>query len=81
MLKTMIGGGVKNVCKSFGKDQQLYLFAMGILILLIKTLIVQWTYNQVWPKLVLNSGNNPRQFIPLTFYEALLFVLLFEFLF
>ena len=37
----MVGGGVKKMCKSFGKDEQLYLIAMGILIILIKTLVVR----------------------------------------
>ena len=77
----MIGGGVKKMCKSFGKDEQLYLISMGILIILIKALEVQWTYNQIWPKITMNSGNDPSQFVPLTFYEAFLFVLLIEFLF
>ena len=77
----MIGGGVKNMCKKVGKNNQIYYFAIGVIILLIKTFIVQWTYNQVWPKLVLNSGNNPKQFTQLSLYEAYLFVILIEFLF
>ena len=62
----------------FGKDKQWYMLAMATVILLLKTFIVQWTYNQVWPKLVVNSGNDPSRFVPLTFYEAFLFVILFD---
>ena len=68
------------MCKSFGKDEQLYLIAMGILIILIKTLVVQWTYNQIWHK-TWCCNKDPSQFVPLTFYEAFLLVLLIEFLF
>ena len=81
MLGNLVGGGIKSTCKEFGKDKQWYMLAMASLMLLLKTFIVQWTYNQVWPKLVVNSGNDPSRFVPLTFYEAFLFVLLFEFLF
>ena len=77
----MIGGGVKNMCKKVGKNNQIYYFAIGVIILLIKTFIVQWTYNQVWPKIVSNTGGDNSQFTPLTFYESLMIVILFSFLF
>ena len=81
MINNMVGGGLKNISKSLGKDGGLNLFILAIFILLLKTIIVQWTYNQVWPKISYNSGNNDKQFSPLTFYEAFLFVILIEFLF
>jgi hypothetical protein len=80
-MNDMIGGGFKNMCKDFAKDSHITLFFMAVLIVLFKTLIVQWSYNQIWPVLVVNSGNSASKFKPLTFYQALLFVLLIEFLF
>tara|TARA_Y100000287_G_C14025323_1_gene258946 strand:+ start:384 stop:626 length:243 start_codon:yes stop_codon:yes gene_type:complete len=80
MLNSMVGGGVKKMCKSFGKDEQLYLIATGILIILIKTIVVQWTYNQIWHK-TWCCNRDPSKFEPLTFYEAFLLVIMIEFLF
>lgn len=76
----MIGGGLKSVSKDMGGNKQLFMFAMGMLILLLKTYMVQWAYNKIWPKLVVNSGQDPSRFTPLNFYEAFLVVILFSFL-
>ena len=81
MINNMVGGGLKNMYKSLSKDGDTNLFLLAIFILLLKTIIVQWTYNQIWPKISYNSGNDPSKFSPLTFYEAFLFVILIEFLF
>ena len=56
------------------------LMVFGIVFLLLKAWIVQWSYNQVWPRLVAYSGSTAEKFRPLTFYEALLVVILFTFL-
>ena len=80
MISKMIGGGLKSVSKDMGENKQLFMFAMGILVLLLKTYMVQWAYNKIWPKLVVNSGQDPSQFTPLNFYEAFLVVILFSFL-
>ena len=77
----MMGGGIKSKCKEFGKDKEWYMIGMGVIIILLKTLVVQYTYNQIWPKLTMNSGLDPSRFVPLTFYEAFLFVIFIEFLF
>ena len=57
------------------------IFFMIVLVLLIKAYVVQITYNMMWPKIVENSGGDTSRFKPLTFYEALLMVILFSFLF
>ena len=54
---------------------------MILLVLLIKAYVVQLTYNMMWPKIVENSGGDTSRFKPLTFYEALMMVILFSFLF
>ena len=76
----MMGGGLKKRLEKMTGDSQLNLLCLGVLLLLLKTFVVQWTYNMIWPKLMVNSGNDISRFAPLTFYEALLFVLLIEFL-
>jgi hypothetical protein len=84
MLGNMMGGGIKSKCKEFGKGKEWYMLGMGAVILLLKTLIVQWTYNKIWPKLTMNlmvSNQELSRFVPLTFYEAFLFVIFIEFLF
>ena len=53
----------------------------GVFIILLKAFAVQWSYNFIWPKLVRNNGDDTRNFKPLTFYEALVFVILISFLF
>ena len=79
----MIGGSLK--VKKMIKDENITtlfaVFFMIILVLLIKAYVVQITYNMMWPKIIENSGGDTSRFKPLTFYEALLMVILFSFLF
>ena len=79
----MIGGALK--VKKMIKDENITtlfsVFFMIVLVLLIKAYAVQITYNMMWPKIVENSGGDTSRFKPLTFYEALLIVILFSFLF
>ena len=79
----MIGGGLK--LNKMIKDEKLStlfaVFFMILLVLLIKAYVVQLTYNMIWPKIVENSGGDTSRFKPLTFYEALMMVILFSFLF
>tara|TARA_B100000212_G_C27170324_1_gene445777 strand:- start:233 stop:466 length:234 start_codon:yes stop_codon:yes gene_type:complete len=75
----MIGGGLK-MCMDLKKDK-MTIFFMAIIILLLKVFAVQITYNKIYPKLVLNSGGNIDNFVSLSFYESLIFVLLIDFLF
>ena len=79
----MIGGALKE--KKMIKDENtstlFAVFFMILLVLLIKAYVVQITYNMMWPKIVENSGGDTSRFKPLTFYEALMIVILFSFLF
>ena len=79
----MIGGAskIQKMFKSGDTDTMIGLFVMSILILLLRTYIVQITYNMMWPKVVMNSGGDTSRFTPLTFYESLIMVILFSFLF
>ena len=79
----MIGGGLKlqKVLKEPKLENIINLIVMVLLILLLRSYIVQVTYNMMWPKIVENSGGDTSRFKPLTFYEALLMVILFSFLF
>ena len=79
----MIGGAlkVKKMIKDENTTTLFAVFFMIVLVLLIKAYVVQITYNIMWPKIVENSGGDTSRFKPLTFYEALLMVILFSFLF
>ena len=79
----MIGGAlkVKKMIKSENTTTLFSIFFMIVLVFLIKAYVVQITYNMMWPKIVENSGGDISRFKPLTFYEALLIVILFSFLF
>ena len=78
----MIGGGqkIKNLFKGNLSDT-LYLFLILLLVLLARSYIVLVSYNLIWPKLVKNSGGDTHNFREITYYEALLIVLLFTFMF
>ena len=79
----MIGGGLKlqKVFKEPKLENIINLSVMVILILLLRSYIVQVTYNMMWPKIVENTGGDTSKFRPITFYEAIMIVLLFSFLF
>ena len=64
------------------KDNPILSLIIGvILVLLIRTYLVQYSYNLIWPKLTVNSGNSDINFVPLTFRESFIFVVLISFLF
>ena len=79
----MIGGGLKlqKVLKEPKLENIIQLSVMVILILLLRSYIVQITYNMMWPKIVENTGGDTSKFRPITFYEAIMMVILFSFLF
>jgi hypothetical protein len=79
----MIGGGMKlqNMFKNPKGTDVLTLFIILLVILLLRAYIVQVTYNLMWPKIVSNTGGDNSRFVPLTFYESLMIVILFSFLF
>ena len=79
----MIGGGLKlqKILKEPKLENIIQLSIMVILILLLRSYIVQVTYNMMWPKIVENTGGDTSKFRPISFYEAIMIVLLFSFLF
>ena len=79
----MIGGGLKlqKILKEPKLENITQLSVMVILILLLRSYIVQVTYNMMWPKIVENTGGDTSKFRPISFYEAIMIVLLFSFLF
>ena len=79
----MFGGGkkIRSALNGSMDTSKLSLVAVGIVFFILKALVVQWSYNKVAPKLISNAGNTTKQFVPLTFEEALLFTLLITFLF
>ena len=79
----MIGGGIK-LQKIFNKSNGsdiIGIFLITLVLFLLRAYIVQVTYNLMWPKIVSNTGGDPSQFTPITFYESLMIVFLFSFLF
>jgi len=76
----MLGGGLEKASQKMGKHGEVYMFFLGVLMLILKTLMVQWAYNKIWPKLMVNSGQSIEKFKPLDFHEAFLLVVLFMFL-
>ena len=79
----MIGGGIK-LQKMFNKANSgdiIGLFFIILVLFLLRAYIVQVTYNLMWPKIVSNTGGDSSQFTPITFYESLMIVFLFSFLF
>tara|TARA_E500000178_G_scaffold254469_1_gene251063 strand:- start:297 stop:551 length:255 start_codon:yes stop_codon:yes gene_type:complete len=75
------GGKLKKMIKNEKFSSLFAIFFMIVLVLLIKAYVVQLTYNMMWPKIVENSGGDTSRFKPLTFYESLMVVILFSFLF
>lgn len=84
VLKRMLGGSLEKASKQMtnkmGKNGDVYMFFLGVMMLVLKTLMVQWAYNKIWPKLMVNSGQSIEKFKPLDFNEAFLLVVLFMFL-
>jgi hypothetical protein len=84
VLRRMLGGSLEKASKEMttkmGKNGDVYMFFLGVMMLILKTLMVQWAYNKIWPKLMVNSGQSIERFRPLDFHEAFLLVILFMFL-
>ena len=79
----MIGGGIKihEMLEDFKPGRLFSLSIIMIIVLLIRSYIIQKTYNIVWQKLVINTGGDINKFKPITFYESIMIVLLFSVLF
>jgi len=80
----MIGGGVK-IQKLFSSNSSVQnmitVFMLSIFLLFVRAYIVQISYNIIWPKFMYNLGGDRRNFEPISFYDSLLLVILFSFLF
>jgi hypothetical protein len=64
------------------KIDSLSLFLMVVLVFFIKVILVQWSYNTIFPVLRYNmTGNTTKDFRPLTFVESIIVVILFNNLF
>ena len=74
----MIGGLVKT---SKFKMDSLQFFLVILVVFLIKSWLVQWSYNTVMPKLISNMTGADKNFRRLTYLEAIVVVILFNNLF
>ena len=75
----MIGGFIKG---NKMKVDSLSLFVMVLLVFFIKVILVQWSYNRIFPLLRYNmTGNTTKDFRQLTFVESIIVVILFNNLF
>jgi len=74
----MIAGFVKG---NKMKVDSVSLFLMLILTFFIKVILVQWSYNTIFPVLRYNMTSQQGDFRPLTFVESIVFVILFNNLF
>ena len=70
-----IGGNLIGNTADLG-DNALFVFCVIILLLILKALLVRYTYNNIAPKLIKNSGGDINNFRKLDFVEALLFIIL-----
>jgi hypothetical protein len=73
----MIGGASKTIEKSMNGPG---LFFMLVVVFFLNVILVQWSYNKVFPVLSNNMGYS-GEFKPLTFGESILVVILFNSLF
>jgi hypothetical protein len=74
----MIGGLVKT---SKLKIDSLQFFLVILVVFLIKSWLVQWSYNTVMPKLISNMTGTDKNFRRLSYLEAIVVVILFNNLF
>ena len=74
----MIGGLVKTTKL---KIDSLQFFLVILVVFLIKSWLVQWSYNTVMPKLISNMTGTDRNFRRLRYLEAIVLVILFNNLF
>ena len=83
----MFGGGKSMTglkFKSIGGGGFLVLLTAVVLrfiLIAIQSALVQLAYNNIWPKLAVNSGGDVSKFTPLTYFESFMVVVLFTFLF
>ncbi len=82
--KILVGGGV--ISKDMALDNSgdiLSIMLLALFVLLIKGILVMFSYNWIAPKLIFNFRNQYKleDFRPLTIWEAIIVVILFNNLF
>ena len=67
--KILTGGGLN--------EKNINILALAFTIFIIKVFLVYYSYNHIAPKLISNIQDEPvKNFKPLTFFEAAIFVIL-----
>lgn len=84
LTRLLVGGGV--LPKNMPVDNStniLFVILIFFIVLALKGLLVMYTYNWIAPKLIYNVRNqyNINDFRPLTFWESIIVVILFNNLF
>ena len=77
-MKLIQKGGAKAMMVRGTGINFLAVFAVALLALMIRSYLVQLTYNAVAPKLVENLGVSSENFRPITFMESILLVILVQ---
>lgn len=76
----MLGGGKLKLGK-ISEESPLKMIGLIVLFIILKVVVVQYTYNSVAPVIIQNAGGDIRKFKPLTFEQSLTFIVLIMFLF
>ena len=63
------------------KVDSIQFFLMIVVIFFIKVILVQWSYNRIFPILRYNATGQTNNFRPLTFTQSIIVVILFNNLF
>tara|TARA_B100001093_G_scaffold438726_1_gene438286 strand:- start:70 stop:327 length:258 start_codon:yes stop_codon:yes gene_type:complete len=85
MISTLLGSGLGSgfglqniISTKMGMGVCFAFLVYQVMIIIIKTYIIQMSYNKIWPKLTKNTGLDDTKFVPLTFNEAILVSILFS---
>ena len=71
-------GFVNQILSGGGKKgETINIFLLALTIFILKTFLVYYSYNHIAPKLISNIQDEPvKNFKPLSFFEAAIFVIL-----
>ena len=69
-------GGAEKLLDSLSSEKVFKIMGLSLVVFLVKSMIVQWSYNTIWPRLLENNSVSTRKFKPLTFVEAMVITLL-----
>ena len=77
MLTNLIGGTISKT--DMKGTNVFFLVIMLLLVLIIKVVLVQWSYNKIFPLLMYNvNGDDNQDFKTITFTESIIVVILFK---